>query len=396
MIIILGYIVFAIILVLAIFRCYNKIKNPFWSIQPIFHPYNAYYKWFPPGIIETHNNDNLVPQRKKYINTTNIIIKPIISFSLETFKDITSFIRKFYCNEKNVFYNPTTNNILPYFHYSDKSYIGLYYLNNALFGCITSKPLYVEINHQIVNTHYIDYLCIHKEHRRKGLAPELIQTILNYNKKKDKLSSTFLFKRETKFNSIEPLTKYNTYAYNLTDKSWDTIHTCKNNQNKQQIFLPSGISLIKININQINILFNFLKIIKKNYKIYSCENLSILIELIKTENIFIYCLFQGNEIIAAYFFKDATTMYNNKRSMECFCTLNNSTIPDIFILGFYKALEKMVTKFPVLLLENTADSNIIIDKLHQFHQPKFIHKMAYYYYNFAINTVNSNNTCFIF
>ncbi len=41
-------------------------------------------------------------------------------------------------------------------------------------------------------------------------------------------------------------------------------------------------------------------------------------------------------------------------------------------------------------------SNIIIEKLHQFHQPNFVHKMAYYYYNFAINTVNSNNTCFIF
>ena len=399
--IILGYIIGILISIVIIFRCYHKIKNPFWSIQPVFRPYNIYYKWFPPGIIESHNNDNLVPQRKKYINTTNIIIKPMTSFSLETFEEIATFIRKFYCNEKNVFYNPKANHILPYFHDSHKSNIGLYYLNNQLFGCITTKPLYVEINNQLVNTHYVDYLCIHKEHRGKGLAPELIQTISNYVKKKDKLSSTFIFKRETTFNTIVPLTKYDTYAYDLTGTSWDTIHTTKNqknqkNQKKQENFLPSGISLIKITTSHINILFNFLKIKKNNYKIYICENLSILIELIKTENIFVFCLIQENEILAAYFFKNATTMYKNKRSMECFCTLNNSIIAGIFVLGFYKALEKMVSIFPILLLENTADSNIIIEKLHQFHRPDFTHKMAYYYYNFAINTVNSNNTCLIF
>jgi len=390
--------IFIFILILII---YIKIKNPFWSIQPVYHPWKFWYLWFPPGIIEKHNNDSLVPQRLKYINTHNISVIPISKFTEDKFSEITSFIRKYYCNEKEVFYNPCTQNILSYFYECNKSYIALYKINNELLGCITSRPIYVELNQKPINTYYVDNLCIHKQYRKKGLAPELIQTIANKNKKQDKLASCFLFKRERKFTKIMPIVKYTAYAYNFSKFL---------NSQKKSLDLYSGISLFKICDQNFNVFFYFLKIIKYKFNFFIFQNINILFYLLKTKNIFIYSLIQNNEIIAIYCFRDATTMYEGKRSIECFCTINNCKIPEIFTLGFYDALieinsnksnksnksNESNSNFPILLIEDTADSNEIIQNLNRFHKIDSKHEMGYYYYNFAYPTIHSNNTCLLF
>ena len=41
---------------------------------------------------------------------------------------------------------------------------------------ITSRPLEVYINSTCFWTYYVDYLCVHKQHRKKTIAPQLIQT----------------------------------------------------------------------------------------------------------------------------------------------------------------------------------------------------------------------------
>ena len=46
------YILLVLLILYALFIIICKVKFRFWSIQPVFHFYNLYYWFSPPGIIQ--------------------------------------------------------------------------------------------------------------------------------------------------------------------------------------------------------------------------------------------------------------------------------------------------------------------------------------------------------
>ena len=75
-------------------------------------------------------------------------------------------------------YDPSFNDIFDYFKgHNNKTFISLNYKNNfkpmrnELISSMTTRPLYVNINDVNFSIYYVDYLCVEKEHRKKGIAP---------------------------------------------------------------------------------------------------------------------------------------------------------------------------------------------------------------------------------
>ena len=184
------YIVSVIILILVSLKIYIKVRFKFWSCQPVFHLYNIRYWLFPPGII----NSNFYNQ--KYMNYLNIKTNKYDHYSDSDFKQFSEFIKLNYLNRKNIHYNPEPTNILPYFN--SNTYISTYHKDNILVGLITGTPLYICLNNNEMHTYYIDYLCVHKNFRNKGIAPELIQTHEFFQRKNEKNIKTCLFKKRNK------------------------------------------------------------------------------------------------------------------------------------------------------------------------------------------------------
>lgn len=387
------YLIAFIILLVSIFFLYIRLKYRFWSIQPVFHYYDLYYWIFNIGII-----NHELPEKNKYTN-----IKNIRTFEIDklTNKDIILFTllvqEHYFIHEENKFY-PKQENIINYFKgHNNPSYISFYTKpimlyeqknnniieDNKIIGVITSRPLNVSISSNTFQAYYVDYLCVHKHYRRQNIAPQLIQTHEYNQRHKNKNIVVSLFKREEELTGIIPLTLYKTYCYKLVSL------ICNNN---------SSTSLITGDNQNIYYLYDFLKTYSNIWSIIISPEISNILELIKTNNIFIKMLVNrgSTEVEAFYIFKRTCTFISKEKEIiSCIASMKSPKLTnEEFINGFCISLTHFNKSFNYLTIENISHNNIILNaKI--FNNYLVVSSYAYYFYNFAYQPFDSSKVLII-
>ena len=392
------YILLIISLIIIFIMGYIRVKFGFWALQPVFHVYNLTYMIWPPGII---NHD--LPEKNKYTNFKNIETIVYSEVSELKINKFINFVKINYLQNKDNIYSPKKKNILPYFNsHNTKSFFSFYTQDNLLhdfkkgtiiedkkiIGVITGRPIHITINTLINNNknndnnngffdaYYIDYLCVDKSYRKKGIAQQIIQTH-HYNQSHiNKSIVVSLFKREDELTGIVPLCVYSTYGFHV--KKWT-----------KPLDLHSMYTILEITEQNFHFLLDFIKINNKSFDIIINSYFSNIIELIKTKNIFIYVILINDKIISAYFYrKSCTFIEKGLEVLSCFASINNCDSEEIFIRGFkisfWKCAEK--NKFGFAAIENISHNNIIINNLLLKTHPLIISPTAYFFYNFAYNT----------
>jgi len=391
----LTYILFFGVLMILIIYAYIKLKFGFWSIQPVFHIYDISYMIKPPGVIV----DSL-PKMNKYTNFNKI---ETISYSELTETQVQRFVNLIkvnYLKNNDNIYSPRIDNISPYFYgLNDKSLISFYNEDNHIIdtkngnlitdkktvGVITSRPIEIVINQETkLRAYYVDYLCVDIFNRKKGIAQQLIQTH-HYNQRHiNKNIVVSLFKREDELTGIVPLCVYSTYGFPV--KTWSKPEN-----------LSGEYSLIEITPQNSHFLFNFIENMKNNYDILIKTDMSNIIELIKTKNIYIYTIIVDDEIICAYFFrKSCVQVEKGLEVLSCFASMSN-TNDKIFVQGFKISFWKIASEnhFGFCAIEDISDNNIIISNISIKTQPTIISPTAYFFYNFGHPTFKSNKVLII-
>jgi hypothetical protein len=371
---------------------YIRVKFGFWALQPVFHVYNLTYMIWPPGII-----NHELPEKNKYTNFKNIETIVYSEVSELKINKFVNFVKGHYLQNNDNVYSPKKKNILPYFNgHNTKSFFSFYtediLLNDLkkstiiedkkIIGIITGRPIHISINtksgtnNEKFDAYYIDYLCVDKSYRKKGLAQQIIQTH-HYNQSHiNKSIVVSLFKREDELTGIVPLCVYSTYGFHV--KKWT-----------KPLDLHSMYILLEITEQNLHFLLDFIKINNKNFDIIINSDISNIIELIKTKNIFIYVILINDEIISSYFYrKSCTFIEKGLEVLTCFASINNCDSDELFIQGFkisfWKTAEK--NKFGFAAIENISHNNIIINNLLLKTTPLVISPTAYFFYNFAYST----------
>jgi hypothetical protein len=398
----LSYITLFCVVVVSITYLYIKAKFGFWMIQPVFHVYDIGYMISAPGII-----NHGLPAPNKYTNFKNV--DTVVYAELSEFKitKFAKFIQTHYLNYKANIFSPTVENISPYFYgHSSKSFISFYNEDNLLtdfktgttineskiIGVMTGRPLHVVINTNESNgnepkfdVYYIDYLCVDKSYRKKGIAPEVIQTHY-YNQSHINQNITVnLFKREDELTGIVPLCVYSTYGFSV------------NTWTKPVDLLPM-YKLVEINAHNFHLLFSFIQDNSHHFDILIYSETTNMVELIKTKNVFIYTIVVQNEIVCAYFFRKSCVFVDKDLEvLSCFASINNYHDPDIFIRGFKISFWKIAeaNKFGYSSIENISHNNVIIDNLRIKTKPLIISPTAYFFYNFAYRTFSCTKVLII-
>jgi hypothetical protein len=400
----LPYIVLCLFVILLSITFYIKVKYRFWSLQPVFHVYNINYMLFPPGII-----DDRLPRENKYTNFKNIETIEFSKLSDIMRIDMVNFIQlNYYQNGDNKFL-PMSDNIIPYFANHNAKCLLTFYNDKEVMvnlkkgttvdvprikSVITSRPLHVIINNDKNKTsidahfdvYYVDYLCVDKFHRKKGIAPEMIQTH-NYNQRHiNKTIAVSLFKREDELTGIVPLCAYNTYGFSVL--KWT-----------KPLGLLGMYNIIEIVPQNMRLLIDFLKINGNLFDIIIYSDFSNINELIKTKNIFINAIIKDDEILAVYFFRK-TCVYIEKdlEILSCFSSIKHEMCDqNIFIQGFKISFWNIAEKnnFGFCSIENISHNNIIIDNILIKTKSNIISPCAYFFYNFAYPTFHPNKTFII-
>jgi len=394
------YIFLIIIIIILIIFGYIKIKYKFWSIQPVFHIYDIWYYIYPKGIIEI----DLPERNNKYNNFKDIETQIYDDISEIEKVRFVSFIQNNFLRNKNYNYSPLRENIESYLKGLEGGSVFLSFYrkekmlidnktqdikeSKQIIGTMLSYPLQVIINNgnpdAYFNVYYVDYLCVDNNYRKKNIAPQLIQTHHHNQRHINKDIYISLFKREGDLTFIIPLTIYKTYGYQIDE--------IKNEK------LPININVIEIGKNNIDYLLNFIKLNHTKFDIYISSSIANILELIKTNNIYVYIVIQENEILCAYYFKKLCTYIDEseKEVLTCYASINCCSISNIFINGFKEALKMIISKnknYKILLLEGLSDNNKIIEMINI--KSILEYTSAYYFYNFAHSTIKSDKSLII-
>ena len=382
------YTLVAIISILIIFRLWFRLKYPFWSIQPVFHYHMLHYWIFPPGIIDS----SIPTQNSKYYNS-QIKFNKINSLDTTAWREAIHLISNNFLKEKNCYYNPSSlfiKSVFPYNH----SYLSImtedkilnegdrYIQHKKPIGCMTTRPLKCYLGEKTKNKiklGYVDFLCVHKSHRKQNIAPSVIYSHYVNVRENDDNIHVFCFKREGKINGFVPLTHYSSYVMDISL----IVNT--------SIICPS-VKIEKLNTSNLQILYHVLPILKEKYECFMICDISVLQKLIEIGYFKIYVAMMDIVPKAVYIFTDAYTVYDKKkRCIECGSSINIDLDNDDFNNIFLTCMQHIKKEYSVVIMEDLADNNILIERL-----PKdylWVSNTAYYFYNFAIKPVLNNKVC---
>ena len=188
---------------------FARLRNPFWAKQPVYHPWDMHL-WLNPGCVicdgPALSNSYVYPLRISTERSTGL--------GAEAMDAVSAFISQNYLRAENANYVPTTEDVFDYLQ-SEASLISTWGRRRGdMKGVITSRPL--RANLPVVgklDVGYVDNLTVHKDWRKKGIAPRLIQTYLYQAREFNPDTKVYLFKREGPTNPTVPLVKYEAEFY---------------------------------------------------------------------------------------------------------------------------------------------------------------------------------------
>jgi len=393
----LSYILCFGILIIFLIYIYIRVKYGFWVLQPVFHVYDFGYMFNPPGIIQ-----HSLPEKNKYTNFKDIdtiVFSQLTSIQKTRF---TNLIKTNYLQNKDNIFSPQSENIFPYFiGHTDKSFVSFFYkdehmidlkkgsmiTNKQIIGAITSRPLNVLISNDKTpkfRVYYVDYLCVDKFNRKKGIAPQIIQTH-HYNQRYlNKNIIVSLFKREDELTGIVPLCIYSTYGFSV-------------NKWTKPPDLSGEYKLLEINGTNYRFVYDFMRTNANKFDIIINADMANLLELIKTKNIFVYAILCDEQIISCYFYrKSCVQIEKGLEVLSCFASICGCD-EDIFIQGFKISFWKISAEnfFGFCAIENVSNNNIILNNIILKTKPLIVSPTAYFFYNFAYPTFKSEKVLII-
>jgi hypothetical protein len=394
----LEYVLLTFITCVIIIFIFIRLKYKFWYYQPVFHYYDFFYWFNSPRIIRKE-----LPTKNKYTNFKKIYFLSFneMNQNSKQLKEFVYLIQENYLKNKENHFNPLSENIIPYFknHFAE-SYFSFYYedillediknkiiiSDKKLIGVMTTRPLHAFIKNKLLDVYYMDYLCIDKMHRKNNIGPQLIQTHEYLQSHSNKKIAVSLFKREGDITGIVPICLYKTYCFQM--HKWI-----------KPLSLSNETILLKGDSENLYYLYNFIVDYKQKWDIYVIPEISNLIELAQTKNIYIYMIMIENEIKAVYFFRKVCTSINKgKEVISLFASIKGNIDENIFITGFKVSLSKIIQEykyFYYLCVEDISHNNKIINNLLIKSIPMYIYSNAYFFYNFIYHTCSSNKILMI-
>jgi hypothetical protein len=391
------YFIGSILLILTICFIFVRLKYRFWATQPVYHFYDVYYWFVNVGIIRHE-----LPEKNRYTNFQEIETISSDKVTDVKLRDFTDLIQLNYLRNHDNTFIPEKDNIMPYFEgHNSPAFFSFFWQpdvlldvktnrtidTKTLIGAITSRPLNVTIyntNQDIqFSVFYVDYLCVKKGFRKKNIAPQLIQTH-EYNQcHLNKNMCVSLFKREGELTGIVPLTSYNSYIFDM--KNWTEPPTP----------LHSKTTLLVGDSQNMYYLNNFLNETTKIWDITIVPEMTNLISLVKSKNLYIYMLLTDMEIEAVYVFRNTCThAEKGKKILDLIAShKSNAVSKAVFIQGFKNALWAIILDNPsyhYLSIEDISDNKYIIDNIQQKTHPMFTYPTAYFFYNYARSPFKSH------
>ena len=364
----------------------SNTSDGFWLTQPVFHIHNISYWIKPIGIV-----NKSPPHITKFVNIVNTKTIKIPS-CLKEYKDVSStikrictFIQNNYMIHDLVSYNPSFDDINAYLECNKHPSFFITYeepytpvngieLERKILGTMTARILNLSIKNKSLfddfSVYYVDNLCVEPCNRKRGITPQLIQTMY-YNVSREITSvNVYMFKREMKLNNIIPLTYYNTL--------------CFDTQNMTSVYSHKTHALIEISDININLFIEFIGLNKSRFDCIIFPDESSLVNLIRKKKLTIYLYIVDTVVLLSIVYRNTSLAYCNINAIECISivsTMNNSIDDDLIFRLFCESITRQGNS-GILIIDEVSDSKKLIKKLNDSFKLTFKTPSAFYLFNY--------------
>jgi hypothetical protein len=379
----------AVVAIIIIIYIIFRYMFGFWIRQPVFHCYDLSYYLYPNKVIDPE-----LPAKNKFTNFLDIQTYLMDEMTEPLWATFIEFIQNNFLKNKNNEFHPKLENVLPYFKNATKSMFSFYTEKTkeapvpTTISVMTSRPVNSILKGITLPLYYVDYLCVKKSHRKKGIAEQMIQTH-HYNQRRlNKNIQVSLFKREGELTGIVPLTCYDCYGYFL-DKIFSRIGFKVNDK----------YSVVEIGKTNMHILTDYMKKPEtmSRFEVFIYDNYSSVLETIATNNMYIYGVIsrETQEILSFYGFKRSCVTINGKEILTCYFSLRSpGTSDELFYYCFLDAIKsinkKLTLPYKLIAVENITDNQGLIRNIEKVCRPFVRSPTAYFLYNYVCIPVKSN------
>jgi hypothetical protein len=416
------YLVTFVLLCVFVFM-YIKIKYPFWNGQPVYHIYDFWRQWITePSII------HVLPLKTKYYDKMKLV---------ETFKyqdidrpllqQMVKHLQHHYIPSDRIIYNLEEPDFRSYLvGQSETSYISVFNqitlsnpatkptnwdelvnsenIQKNVIGLISSRYTHLYMlnkqNAMIQYGAYLqDYVCLHRK------TPQNIRTLFDthvYNHRvlnPDIKISILKYENEL-LDGVVPLVTYESRTYFLRLPQFNP--------------LPTNYNLAQVTKTTTDVLHDFWTGFLANTSLppslFECmifPEIGNILSLIKSHNMWVFCLKRGDYVYAIYVLKNAHTNYeemddvtgNGGNTLYLVTSLCNTDSPDLFYHGFLQSVREVMRIHPhfKMVTMDVIGHNIgLIQKWELTHEAVIRTPAAYYLYNMVCPHMPlSPSKCFI-
>lgn len=415
-----NYICVAFLFMCVLCFMYIKIKYPFWNGQPVYHSYDVWRGFYhSPYIIHQ------IPIKTKYYDKRQLVKTFKLGECDKALKmRIVELLGSHFIPSDKIIYNLEERDFSSFFIGQNiQSYISVYneftYTSSGLLhpssdisanmapsapptweqllqspqiqlkeiGCITSRHVHFliwEIGGKCHNydAYFQDFLCLHRE--KKKLIRTLFDTHEYNIRTHNPEIKVSIFRQEINLiDGVVPLTQYTSYFYYLRNKAG---------------LLSREYVLYRVNKNNNDVLLDVWGGLMKTNIYFDCilyPDIGNILALIKSRNMWVFCLKRKEDILAAYFFKNAHTNYeemddiygNGGHTLQLVASINNTSSHDLFYTGFTCCLREITKEnpyFKILMIDNIGHNHIINNLWNNTHDIIISVPSAYYVYNLII------------
>jgi glycylpeptide N-tetradecanoyltransferase len=384
------------------------MSHEFWGKQPVSQLNDVQDNKNKKGAFKTlsHTKMNL-PSEYEWWN-------PDIDDD-EDLKAISKFLKNNYIEDKdNEFCMDYGMDMVKWFltppNYDKKFNMGLKKKDDKkIAGFIGGIPIKFRIGDKIINLTEVNFLCIHKKHRNKNLAPLLINEITNQSVRHNihqaiytvsklitkPISTSKCWHRIINFRKMVEI-KFMDIS-DITDKiDFDTAIERLNIMSyiDENIILKNLRPMKKEDVSSVcKLLNNYLK--KKNLELVQIFNESDIEHWLLPRDgiVYTYVLENDNKVTDFISFYKITSQINNSdkydsyNSAYCFYYSINTVDPDVMIKNVLYIAKKL--NFDVFNVYDIMDNDKFINDKTLYFTPG-TGELNYYLYNYKYNCIDAN------
>lgn len=183
-----------------------------------------------------------------------------------------------------------------------------------------------------------------------------------------------VFRKEVELlEGVVPLVEYTCYTFYL--------------RNLKVRRLPRDFSVVRVQTQNTDLLHDFLRAGQQMFDVAITLEIGVLLNLLKTNQMYMYALKRGDQVFALYWFKNAHVKSDLGDTLHFVASFRNTENEDLFRLGFSHSLRELLREYReyrMMMMDFIGHNGSVVELWTRTHDIIVETRCAYYLYNWGM------------